>query len=474
MNALVQQAPARRPSPAAVPVIAVILAGGRGTRFGSELPKQFVKLSGRMVIEHTIEVFEHCEAIDRIVVVAPPGYEATVWEAAVRSGWRKLDKVVLGGRDRADSTASALAALEQESDDCRVLVHDAARPLLDRDTIERCLDALAGHGAVDVVVPASDTIVEVGQQGHIQDIPDRSRLRRGQTPQGFHLGVLREAYRRAMARGLSGVTCDCGVVRRELPDLEIATVAGSPSNLKITDGVDLYIAEKLIQTRGTCTARDDGLLELLHGRVIVVVGGSYGIGAAVATLAEAHGARVHRAGRSCGNIDITRGDDLERLLADVAAREGRIDAVVNSAALLIRKPLTTFSAVELGQVIATNLTGAFTLAQAAYPYLRQSQGCLVNFASSSYTRGRAFYAAYSATKAGVVNLTQALAEEWAPERIRVVCINPERTRTPMRLSNFGTEPEGSLLEPGVVARTTLQAVCSALTGVVFDVRRHDG
>ncbi len=471
MNAQRHSLPACAGTPARQPVVAVILAGGRGTRFGSELPKQFVKLSGRMVIEHTVEVFEHCQAIDRIVVVVPPGYEDTVWEAAMRSGWRKLEKVVLGGQDRAGSTASALAALETDRDDCRVLVHDAARPLLDGDTIARCLRALDAHDAVDVVVPASDTIVEVGALGHIHDIPERSRLRRGQTPQGFHLGVLREAYRLGAARGLSGVTCDCGMVRRELPHVDIATVAGSPSNLKITDGVDLYIAEKLIQTRATQAARNDELLWQLHDKVIVVLGASYGIGAAVATLAQAHGARVHRAGRSCGNVDITRREDVEHLLADIAAREGHIDAVINSAALLVRKPLAAFSAEELSQVIATNLTGAFTLAQAAHPHLKRSRGCLVNFASSSYTRGRAFYAAYSATKAGVVNLTQALAEEWAPEGVRVVCMNPERTRTPMRVRNFGTEPVDSLLDPDTVARATLQALLSSLTGVVFDVRR---
>lgn len=466
MNALAQH-----PLQEVSPVIAVVLAAGRGTRFGSELPKQFVKLSGRMVIEHTVEVFEQCAAVDQVVVVVPAGYEDTVWEAAMRNGWRKLAKVVLGGNDRADSTASALAALGEQSEQARVLVHDAARPLLDHPTIERCLRALDQHGAVDVVVPASDTIVEVGQREHIHDIPDRSRLRRGQTPQGFRLGVLRAAYRRAAARGLSGVTCDCGVVRRELPEVEIATVAGSPSNLKITDGVDLYIAEKLIQTRSIEAARNDETLAQLRDRVVVVVGASYGIGAAIAELAQQHGARVHRAGRTSGNVDITRARDIERLLAGIAAREGRIDAVINSAAVLVKKPLTAFGAGELEQLIATNLTGAFVLAQAAHPYLRASQGCLVNFASSSYTRGRAFYAAYSATKAGVVNLTQALAEEWAPERIRVVCINPERTRTPMRVRNFGAEPADSLLEPDVVARSTLQALCSPLTGVVFDVRR---
>lgn len=456
------------------PVIAVVLAGGRGLRFGSEVPKQFVKLAGRMVIEHTIDVFECADAVEQIVVVVPSGYQDLVWEAAVRNAWRKVSKVVEGGIDRPDSTASAIASLSEHPDQTRVLVHDAARPLLDQPTIVRCLAALDQHVAVDVVVPASDTIVEVGSHGHISDIPDRSRLRRGQTPQGFHLGILREAYRRASVHGLAGVTCDCGVVRRELPEVEIATVLGSPSNLKITDGVDLYIAEKLIQTRSIQIAQDENILERMKGRVVVVIGGSYGIGAAVADLARSYGARVHSASRTGSNIDITCRQDIEGFLASVADHEGRIDAVINSAGVLVKKPLTNMSVMELEQVIGTNLFGAITLAQFAYPYLRDSEGCLVNFASSSYTRGRAFYAAYSATKAGVVNFTQALAEEWASERIRVLCINPERTRTPMRRRNFGNEPEGSLLEPAAVAHITLQAVCSTLTGVVFDVRRHDG
>lgn len=453
------------------PVIAVVLAGGRGLRFGGELPKQFVKLAGRMVIEYTVDVFESAESIEQIVVVVPSGYQDMIWEATVRNAWRKVVKVVEGGNDRADSTASAIAALAEQGDLCRVLIHDAARPLLDQPTIARCLDALEQHVAVDVVVPASDTIVEVGAEGHIRDIPDRSRLRRGQTPQGFRLGILREAYRRASAHGLAGVTCDCGVVRRELPDVEIATVLGSPSNLKITDSVDLYIAEKLIQTRSTQAAQDEDILTRLEGRVIAVLGASYGIGASVAELARQHGARVYGASRSA-NVDITRREDLESFLASVAAQEGRIDAVINSAGVLVKKPLSGTSDSELAQVIDTNLTGALMLAQAAYPYLRSSAGCLVNFASSSYTRGRAFYAAYSATKAAVVNLTQALAEEWVGERIRVVCINPERTLTPMRTRNFGSEPPESLLSPEMVARATLQAVCSPLTGVVFDVRRH--
>lgn len=455
------------------PIVAVVLAGGRGLRFGSEMPKQFVKLAGRMVIEHTIDVFEMAEAVDEIIVVVPGGYQDMIWEAVSRNTWSKVSKVVEGGRDRADSTASAITALSAHPDHARILVHDAARPLLDSATIGRCLDALKSYDAVDVVVPASDTIVEVGGDSHITDIPDRSRLRRGQTPQGFRLKVLRDAYSCAAARGLAGVTCDCGVVRRELPHVPITTVLGSSANLKITDGVDLYIAEKLIQTRSVNQAQGHADLQAIGGRVIVVLGASSGIGRAVTLLAQQKGARVHGASRSGNGVDVSCGGSLGRFIAEVAQREERIDAVINCAGVLVKKPLGSLSMAEIRTIVDTNLIGAIAVAQAAHPYLRASKGTLVNFTSSSYTRGRAFYATYSATKAAVVNFSQALAEEWGTDNIRVLCINPERTATPMRELNFGAEPPESLLSPDQVAYATLQAICSSLTGVVFDVRRND-
>jgi len=456
-----------------IKTIAVILAGGRGLRFGGEVPKQFVKLAGRMVIEYTVEVFEQCDAVDHIIIVVPAGYQDTLWEVTMRNDWRKVMKIVEGGRDRADSTASALAALTEFSADAKVLTHDAARPLLDQPTLARFLSALDEYAAVDVVIPASDTIVEVNDRQQIADIPDRSRLRRGQTPQGFHLGVLREAYQRVIARGFVGVTCDCGVVRREMPEVAIGTVLGDAANIKITDSIDLFFAEKLLQLRTTQAVQDESTLSQLEGKVVVVIGASSGIGAAVADLAQRYGARVYGASRTLDGLDITQQNQVHDLLATVAAQEGKIDAVINTAALLIKKPLTHLSALEIGQVIATNLTAAITLSQEAYPWLRATQGCLINFASSSYTRGRAFYAVYSATKAAIVNMTQALAEEWAAEHVRVLCINPERTMTPMRMRNFGAEPPETLLDPETVARATLQAMCSSLTGAVFDVRRKN-
>jgi 2-C-methyl-D-erythritol 4-phosphate cytidylyltransferase len=125
------------------------------------------------------------------------------------------------------------------------------------------------------------------------------------------------------------------------------------------------------------------------------------------------------------------------------------------------------------QQVGVNLLGPINVARAAEPYLRESNGHLVLFTSSSYTRGRAHYALYSATKAAVVNLAQALADEWSDDTVRVNVVNPERTRTPMRMQAFGDEPEHTLLRSDAVASTVLDLLSSDLTGQVIDVRRAD-
>jgi 2-C-methyl-D-erythritol 4-phosphate cytidylyltransferase len=113
------------------------------------------------------------------------------------------------------------------------------------------------------------------------------------------------------------------------------------------------------------------------------------------------------------------------------------------------------------------------IARSSYKYLAETKGQLLLYTSSSYTRGRAEYSLYSSTKAAMVNLTQALSDEWGGDGIRVNCINPERTATPMRTKAFGQEPAGSLLSSEAVARTSLDVLLSELTGHVIDVRQQD-
>ena len=143
--------------------------------------------------------------------------------------------------------------------------------------------------------------------------------------------------------------------------------------------------------------------------------------------------------------------------------------MVNAAAILNRQPLANMSLAEIAESINTNILGAINVARLSYEYLRASRGHLMLFASSSYTYGRASYSTYSASKAALVNLTQALAEEWGEAGIKVNCVNPERSATPMRTKAFGHEPPETLLDPDEVARKALGILIGSATGYIYDI-----
>ena len=153
---------------------------------------------------------------------------------------------------------------------------------------------------------------------------------------------------------------------------------------------------------------------------------------------------------------------------------GRIDFVVNTAGVLPRGELADTSEETILQATDVNYLAPIYIAQEFFPYLTASRGSLLLFTSSSYTRGRSGYSLYSSAKAAVVNLTQALADEWAGTGVRVNCVNPERTGTPMRTKAFGEEPPGTLLSSTEVARQSLDVLLSGQTGHVIDIRRADG
>lgn len=449
--------------------IGVILAGGNGERFGASMPKQFVKLAGRQIIEYTVDVFQESRDIDEIVIVSKPSYHNHIWELSQKNDWTKLSRIVEGGSDRMGSTESAVAAFANEDDQTKLLFHDAVRPLVDSKIIHRCVVALDDFDAVDVVAVSADTLVAIEDNGSIANIPRRTLMRRGQTPQAFRLAVLKEALRRAAKARRRDFTCDCGVVCAMLPAVRVMTVDGSDENIKITNPLDLFLAEKLIQSRSYNIDHEMDY-GTINGKTIVVFGGNSGIGKSVSDLALLNGANVHVASRSINGVDVGDYDAVESYLAEIAKRSGKIDAVINSAGLLIRRPFSQLQHFQIDMLIGVNYRGGINVARAARKYLMDSHGVLINFTSSSYTRGRAQYAIYSSTKCAIVNLTQALAEEWGDSGVRVVCINPERTNTPMRVKSFGNEDPMTLLDPHVVAKYTLAAVTSECSGIVVDVR----
>jgi NAD(P)-dependent dehydrogenase (short-subunit alcohol dehydrogenase family) len=206
---------------------------------------------------------------------------------------------------------------------------------------------------------------------------------------------------------------------------------------------------------------------------VVVFGGAYGIGADIVRTAEAYGATVMSFSRSSTNTHVERREDIVAACREVMTATGRVDYVVNTAGVLPRGELADTDEDSIYLSTEINYLAPIHIAQVFYPHLRQTKGSMLLFTSSSYTRGRSGYSLYSSAKAAVVNLTQALADEWAPAGVRINCVNPERTATPMRTKAFGEEPSDSLLTSETVAETSLAVLVSPWTGHVVDVRRED-
>jgi 2-C-methyl-D-erythritol 4-phosphate cytidylyltransferase len=233
-------------------VVAVVLGGGTGTRFGADVPKQLLTLSGKTLVEHCVAAFTNASlvddapGIDEILLVMPPAYH----DEAKRLVGGQVGAIIAGGAARSDSVRNALAYIGARYDqaDTGVLIHDAARPLVSQRIIADCLAALNEHDAIGTAVPTSDTILAV-ERGVIAHVPPRETLYRAQTPQCFRLETIAKAHALAAADPAFTPTDDCGVVLRYLPGTPVHIVPGSETNLKITYPTDLAIAEALLRTR---------------------------------------------------------------------------------------------------------------------------------------------------------------------------------------------------------------------------------
>lgn len=448
--------------------VAVILAGGIGSRLDSSYPKQFFKVAGKTVIEHTIDVFESNGLIDEIAIVINAAYLTTMEELVLKNGWKKVRKILKGGAERYHSSLAAIHAYAGQ-EGINLIFHDAVRPLITNRIIDDTVRALEIYHAVDVAVPAVDTIIST-EGDFIDAIPDRSKLRRGQTPQGFKLETIRDAYEYALKDPDFKSTDDCGVVLKYLPEEKIYVVRGEEANMKLTYKEDSYLLDKLFQLHSFSLQGQNHSFQQLRDKVLVIYGGSYGIGAEIASIAKKSGAKVYCFSRSLNQVDIASAQQVKKSLAEVAAKENRIDFVVNTAALLVREPLNNMTYADINNIIHVNYLGMVNVAIESFPYLKATRGNLLFYTSSSYTRGRAFYSLYSSTKAAVVNFVQAISQEWEPWGIKVNCINPERTKTPMRVRNFGIEDDATLLTAEEVARESIKTLLSDFTGQVIDVK----
>lgn len=225
---------------------AVIVAAGIGERMNCTTPKQYLPVLGKPVLAHTLEVFERCAEIEEVIPVINPFHEnlfvTQIWE---RYRYRKMRRYVFGGERRQDSVYQGLLMLKEYQDDF-VLVHDGVRPLLDQETLQRCLGALKEYEAICCAVPCVDTLKLTEDGKVIRETLDRRKIWRAQTPQGFRIGILWEALRLAEQDGFWG-TDDASLVERLGKPVHI--VIGSEDNLKITTPQDLVFAEEWLRWR---------------------------------------------------------------------------------------------------------------------------------------------------------------------------------------------------------------------------------
>ena len=451
-------------------VHAILLAGGAGDRFGAEVPKQFVRLAGEPILLRSVRALA-AAGIDDLVIVAHPDW-MTETERELSAARLSIPAcVVAGGVTRNESTRNGMLALDAEPDDV-VLVHDAVRPLVPLDVVRRSIAPVADGtaDATDTVILSADTLVIV-EHGRVVEIPERGRYRRGQTPQVFRMSVLAQAYAAASLAGDLAATDDCSLVLRYVPDARVLAVPGDEVNLKITTRIDLVMADRMLQMR-TLSSADAFAFSGLAGARILIVGGTNGIGRAIAEEAIQLGAQAIVEGRSTG-LDVRDAAAVDARVEAAAGSLGGLDHVVVTAGVLRIGAVVDAPHGALAEIIDVNLTGTLNVARAAFRHLVATRGSFTAFASSSFTRGRADYVAYSASKAGVVNLVEGLADEWASSFVRANVVSPERTDTPMRARAFPDESREGLLTAQDVAHATLRLLASDLTGQVLDVRRHD-
>ncbi|MDW5299827.1 MAG: 2-C-methyl-D-erythritol 4-phosphate cytidylyltransferase [Sedimentibacter sp.] len=220
-------------------VTAIIVAAGKGTRMGSEMPKQFMKIAGKTILDTTLYKFENSIEIDEIIlIVNKDDLEYVKIEIAV--SYDKITNVIAGGATRTESVFEGIKAVKN---DCGILlIHDGVRPFVSYDLISACVQNADEYKACIPTIDVVDTIKEVSKEGYVQKTLDRIKLKSVQTPQAFDFDTIRECYLKAVTEDRA-FTDDSSIV--EYYGYNVKTIEGILENIKITTPLDLRVAEIL-------------------------------------------------------------------------------------------------------------------------------------------------------------------------------------------------------------------------------------
>ncbi|MDA0739135.1 MAG: 2-C-methyl-D-erythritol 4-phosphate cytidylyltransferase [Nitrospirae bacterium] len=231
-------------------ITAVVTAGGRGVRMGTNVPKQFLSLGGVPLLVHALRTFEQSPIISEVILVVPQDDCQYCREEIIPShGLKKVSQVVAGGKRRQDSVLNGVRAAHPETE--IVVIHDAVRPFVTLDMVTQVVESTRTHGAAIVALQMRDTVKRVNADGFIQETLSREELWLAQTPQAFRRTLLLQAHAQGDADGVDA-TDDAFLIERM--NLPVAIVQGSSDNIKITRPEDLHMGEAIL------TAKQNGLV----------------------------------------------------------------------------------------------------------------------------------------------------------------------------------------------------------------------
>ena len=241
---------------------AIVLAGGKGTRMNSEIPKQFLVVGGKPLISYSLDVFEKSPFIDAIIIVTSQDYTGYMKALVKENGYKKIAGIALGGKERYDSVHSGLELIqtlmssgagqlsrdeEWLSGEDYIFIHDGARPCVTAQIIYNCMQDVMEYKACVAAVPVKDTIKVADKAGMSVNTPDRSTLWQIQTPQSFEYELIMDAYEKMIKDSARGNITDDAMVVEKYTSVRVKLTQSSYKNIKITTPDDIIIAESFIK-----------------------------------------------------------------------------------------------------------------------------------------------------------------------------------------------------------------------------------
>jgi len=213
----------------------IIPASGSGTRFGGNIPKQFLKIEGKEILAHAISAFNQIRSIDEIIIATKQEYFEKIKLIIRKNNFFKISRIVEGGKMRQDSVYRALMNLDCSENDF-ILVHDAVRPFISRDKILELIKEVKKHNCVILGLPVSETLKKIDKRNYVKDTIDRKNIWSIQTPQAFRYDILKKSFEKAYKDNFTG-TDESSLA--EHSGYNVKVIEGEKTNIKITLKADL-------------------------------------------------------------------------------------------------------------------------------------------------------------------------------------------------------------------------------------------